>query len=642
MKSKRKFNLNSKLAALVSIFIILTTALFLSFVNSVSADEGNKTNSSLHTDYFNKVFDVTLDKGSGIFDKDEKIRNEYNNKIFSKKESKNLSLYDRFGGNIKFVPYYGEKKFTLSLPDTFYGNAKGNNENFDFKISDIWSDTEGTLQTKVYETRNDIVSEEDYKNDYYDPRRTAYQAISTTGGYASLGNTYLSMAEGIVKITGALCSNSIFDDISNIWDNIVSNKIIKVFMNMMMKLMPFFISIFVIMFIPKIIKAIKGNSPLKEVIFRFLGFLITIGVIMLFLTKPLAFKKITDFTIKSTDNIFSYALNIGEDEVVKSDDPTHIIEASIWRKAVFDPWCEGTFGKKYNQLYTTYSGKDKTKIMEQSNDDIKKDWKGKPRYNSVEAVGDVKVPLGGNGNYFTRNWAALAWSCQSSYHIDAVEESESSSKTAEEIEEKTKKDAETAWPRAQRCPNNPDIYVDNFRWLDAKLDISPKYINASEHEDNYDKAKPYTQNFLSKGMESFFLSLLLLPIAYVGLKRLIALVKILMLGAIWFGRSFIWLIRPDNNEYDFVSNFKSVFSPVWLYFWYSFTIYILIVLYKVIVGNILGDIIWIVLAMTIISNMESIDNNDKLNRSIGNIKRKAYDGFESLKKKVKGEPKSAF
>ena len=84
------------------------------------------------------------------------------------------------------------------------------------------------------------------------------------------------------------------------------------------------------------------------------------------------------------DDVLDSSLLVNADAVIASDNTNNVCEATLWRTAIFDPWCEGTFGDKYEHLFTLYSDlEDGQSAMKQSNDDVLTIWDdGGIHYNS--------------------------------------------------------------------------------------------------------------------------------------------------------------------------------------------------------------------------------------------------------------------
>lgn len=114
----------------------LLVALF-AFASStvVSSDELR----SIKGDWNNPVLGVKLNDGSNIMDSesDSKARRKRNSEIITGTANKKYSLYDLYGGNIRFVPYYGEVLIKTNLADKIYTAFISKDNDFKLTIDDI-------------------------------------------------------------------------------------------------------------------------------------------------------------------------------------------------------------------------------------------------------------------------------------------------------------------------------------------------------------------------------------------------------------------------------------------------------------------------------------------------------------------------
>ena len=563
----------------------LVASLYFSLTYVVYAADA--TESSIQADFVNKVFEVSLTDGSNAFTtkEDAKEREELNDAIYSGQDVGTRSLYDRFGGDIRFVPYLGEKKFKLSLIDTFYDNAKKDNELFSFSLSDFWADRSAQVNNVVYPGRPDVVSETNYKEGWVDPRRAAYAPVSSVSGQASVANFYLSLAKNFTFLVAYLSGSGLYESLKQIWQSLTSSGFYEGVSDVFLSLMPLLLAAFVVRFAYYTIKALKGEKSFSQLGAEALTVALSLGFIYLFAEEPDALSELGDFVVTAVDDVFTEVINEASDEVAKSDDHRYVVEANLWKKTVLDPWAKGMFdGRKYDELYTQFETDPSKTKMPQSNDAVTESWpEGEVRYNSAALTGDVKVPT--SVDSFVRNWAALAWSTQSIYHIDAVDRATDASGKA--------------WPRASTTPNNPQIYVDSFRWLDAKLDVSPEYYASDDVVKNYTGSREYKVSFVSAGFESLFMSLLLIPMLYVIMRRLWIMIQIIMIGVRLMMYSMIHIVYPV--QFSPLHNLKRIGKSMYNYLWWSAILYIMIILFKELAGNsFIHNIIYLVLCILII------------------------------------------
>lgn len=597
------------------ISVILLTVFFIFNTVSYAGD-------SIVADFANKTFNISLTDGSSIFHHDNEDREKYNNQILQETSNINISLFDRFGGNLKFIPYFGEKKFNLSVADSIYSNMKENNNEFSISPKDIFNKSDAQVNNEVYEGRPDILSDENVAAGMTDPRQSAYSSVSDSGGQAAVGNMYLGMSNIITEFVTYLAGGGILKDIGKFWGMIIKSGVYEYITNMIMQFFPLIVLLFVFMLFRSIMNIVNGSESIGKIMIKVLNFTISLGIVYAMVTNPNVIKSISDLVIIETDNLFTNIIAKDANEVSRSDDNKHILYATIWSKTVLDPWSKGMFdGLKYDELYTQHSDKRKIK-MDQSNDNIMTEWSSDSlRYGSATLTGDVKIPLGNGRNI--QNWAALAWSTQSIYHIDSVE-----SESEEVDDDLTIGESFYAWPKAELTPNNNQIYIDNFRWLDAKLNISPGYISPEEHNGNYDKSKTYKNEFIKYGIESIILSLLLFPFIGPIFRKLIVMIQIVISSIRWMYMSIMSIVKPNDNNYSNLSNIKNILMPLYIYLWWSMTIYIMFYFYEVLVGDLLGNIIWLILSYSI-SKFKPITSTKTLRR----MQRETKNVFNNIRRK---------
>lgn len=601
--------------------------MFLFFISlaQLNAEATNKvgvgsTSSSLEADISNKVFDIGLSNGSGLFGADIEKRRSINQAILEEGIDQKVSLYDRFGGNVYFVPYFGEKKYSLSLVDTFYDQAKENNEDFSFNLDQLLEKREAQIFNEVYENRPVILNESEISAGKVDPRRSTYSFFSNSGGDAAVGNFYLTLAKITTDFVGFMSGAGLYDMVEEAWNSIISSGFYSSVSSILLRYYGIFVAIFVISLAFSVFKIMtQGEESLKEVLSKSLNFLLASGVVFTLAANPNLFGTISSFAINAIDGVFTSTLSSESNEIAASDDGTYVIEANLWAKSILEPWSKGMFdGRTYEELHTQFSTVQDELKLPQSKDDIFSDWSGGGiRYSSANLTGDISVPL---GDREIKNWAALAWSTQSLFHIDAVRDSSAPSRLSDGV----------SWPVARRTAKNPNIYIDNFRWLDAKLNISPGYLSPSNHDNNYVTSNAYEHNFTLNGLDALFRSLLMLPIVYPIIRRLLSLMMVISIGFRWMIRSFGSLLKPNDSDYSLNSNLKKIWRPVYIYFWWSLVSFILIIFYVALIGSALGNILWI-LSAYVICKFKPVENT----RQIRELKVAFKKNMNKAKKQLK-------
>lgn len=585
--------------------LILTIFLCLiSFTSVVYADDS--TTHSIVGDWFNKVFDVNPNDGSSILDsigdQSVKTREEINNSIYNDTVDSDYSLYDRFGGDISFIPYFGETKISTGLLDRFYTKfLEVGQEKFDLSADDVKKlfESSAISNNVIYDERQDILSTGELENGNKDPRVSAYSGVSTIGGEANIGNALLTLSNFGTTTVGMLSGSGLFISMNNIWQSACDAGITNLLQTTGKFLLPILMAVFVVMMITKGFKVAKGQYGFREFITTVIGTVISLGFIYCLMVNPAGLSGTLVKVGTSFDNLLDNVINVNENEIVKSSSTKNVRVASLWKNTVFDPWCQGMFGADYDHLYTQYDTEHKdSQKMKQDHDDVNTAWTdkekkaGKVKYNSINSTGDVKIKLGKTKT--VRNWAALAWSCQSIYHIDAVDGKDK--KENETVEETTKDESQSeSWPKASTTPMNKDIFVDNFRWLDAKLNISPEYHDTDKIVTNYSNSNDYTYNFISNGNIAFYRTLLLIPILCLSLKKLSQVFKIISSGFKWCADSALSILMPDR--YNVIKNISNnMLKPLYDFFWWSVILFIAITTYNTLIGKgILAEFIWLLI-----------------------------------------------
>ena len=628
----------------VTCFTLLILTISLSSSSFITAKAESRSG-TIMGDFFNKVFYVTLTDGINIGEtrEDELNRLNINDSIYDGTVDKNYSLYDRFGPDVKFVPYFGEKKIETGLMDKFYSEFLNNSEDFELSADTIkkFFESPSISNNVVYENRPNILSSEALASGCIDPRVSAYSNLSTSGGNAMIGNFLLIISTFFTNIIGYLSGTSLFESINQVWVNICDAGLGDTLQNIVHFFLPIAIMIFIVTLISSSFKMLKGQLSGRQVGQNLLSISISLGIIYSLMYNPTAFSTVLTRAVGIVDEVLDSTIAYNEDEVVKSDYNKNIRKASIWKTTIFQPWCYGMFGDNYENLYTQFEENvDSSQKMEQSHDDVQTEWSdGVKKYNSANLTGDITVQVG--PDKYIRNWAALAWSTQSIYHIDAVK-NEDSDNNQEITNEESKKSGTSIWPKAETTPLNDQIYVDSFRWLDAKLNVSPEYHSTENVVMDYTDSKSYKENFVSAGFKSLYLTLMLIPIGILVMKKLTNALKIVVSSFVLCYQSLMSFVFP--TKYNIGENFKKSFlKPLYDFLWWSIVLFLAITTYNNLMNrNLVVDLIWII-AGTWLCKFKPVrrpkqvqDYIDNTKNSIGRISRTtAKKGFEKIDRKVK-------
>lgn len=587
-------------------FALLSFILTIIFITPISVNADNTASSSLKGDFISKVFDIEPENGASLFDTQENIewREKINNEIYNGTANKSYSLYDRFGGgNLKFIPYYGEQRIETDLLDRFYSQAKdAANDLLDGKeftltaedIKNILVGKSSVSNNNVYDGRVDVLSKDQIDAGYRDTRVAAYNNAFFTGGDAAIGNFLLSISNAVATFAGWVSGPNWFKKLNEIWNNVCDLGLTKVAENMVTPFMILAICCFVISLVFMSFKVVNGKLSIRILVINTLSAILSISIVLSLTSNPKVFSDSFTKIVSSIDEVFDKAIQMTGGDVVASSSTKYVREAFIWEKVVFDPWCYGMFQDEYENLYTTYDDEHKGNQMKQSHDDVDNAWDSDIfKHNSAKITGDINVPLGNDKN--VKNWAALAWSCQSIYHIDAVSNSQSD-ETSNIVENNQNKNGEDTWPKATTAPMNNKIYVDNFRWIDAKLDISPQYSAPDDAVLDYDKSKPYEQTFIRAGLQSIWMVILLIPIVVLVFKKLTKSFTIVTTSFRLIYRSLMNLVMPER--YNLLTNLKVVGKSFYDYIWWSSVSFLSVIMYTKLAGtNIMHNIIWIIIGI---------------------------------------------
>lgn len=195
-----------------------------------------------------------------------------------------------------------------------------------------------------------------------------------------------------------------------------------------------------------------------------------------------------------------------------------------------------------------------------------------PHYDSATLTGDVFVDIGGGEKI--KNWAAYAWSTTSIYHI------------GHEIYGNAKyEDKETKnFPVAMTTYTNKNIYADTFRWIDAKMNISPEYYSGESKTvvESYSASKPWITHWYKQSWKMLLNAILLLGLIPVIIMRLKAFFSLLITFAKGLYYSFQELAMPNTGFSTFWSKFKD--SAIG-YFYHSLQLVLLINIYELFIGK---------------------------------------------------------
>lgn len=557
-----------KLKIFMSLFIILSLLFGMFLPTGIIAEDGELDDDSewldeIHEtsilgDYHNTVFSkfhfngLLMGKVDDLFTKDIA---EINREILVGTSTK-YSIFDRFGYGVYFIPYYGESTFDMGVVDYIY-SAWDQDKLDKLNIKDIFRNSPTYLGTTAYKGRYAVLSNELVKQGMVDTRVTAQNDAISTSIAALHGNNYLRISEVFFSIVNVLMSSELFDAIfdvveslerSSVWGFAIKPTII------------FLLTIAVAAFILTLArhgrKFALGSESAKEFVIRFFGGLLSLGLIYAMIANPIGLNNAVRTLVNGTDIIIGQTISLtGVGGASSSDIKESVLKSEVYETAIFEPWIHGMFGKRengewydYDHLYTQYASVSEDKKYPQSHDDshtAKED--GTKTYDSAGMTGDVWVDLGGGKQ--ERNWAAFILSCSTKYHIanDLGQDPE-----AFNIDE-------VSFPVSRLSANNKNIYGDDFRWIDAMLNISPEYGTDGVVIPSYTDSRKYDQHFVSGGLQALWRTALLIMLMPPILEKLFAFLNLVIITFKLIFFSLLDLFK-ENKLIEAWNDFKTNFG----------------------------------------------------------------------------------
>ena len=524
-------------------------------------------------------------------------------------DSKKYCLYELFGEDIHWYRYMGEATYSPTLLDHIWSAVDQDKVN-DLSITDIFYSAPNYLSCHVYQNRPTVLTMNDIDSGNTDPRvLSIYTGWFNGYSYVS-GSVSLTIAKFIVSIVSILVSHTLLDKIVEVINDLETTSF---WLDIMRPIIWFLIASVTIFFIISLVSKAKnystGRGSAREFFARFLVGFMCIGFTLAATFNPTALNNIALGAATIVDQLFEASLSstVDGDEVVDVSDDDLVMQAVLWKTAIFGPWCRGQFdGLEYNQLYTNYaalsadSGKSAMPQSNETPEDLSEDKDS--YFNSTALTGDVTVPIGNGTN--VKNWAAYLYSCGSKYHIDYSLDVD----TAAEID----LNAEVQFPTANTTYNNKELMADTFRVIDAQMDISPQYFEGGVSVNNYTNSHRLTEDFMMQGTVAIFNSLLLfvlIPAIWQKIKNFILLI-VTTIKIIYFT---ILEVFKEGNGKEFWSSLKDSFLG---YFIADIKICILITLYTIFADKgIFMAILFIVISIVVygfnVQDVKQFINNTK-------------------------------
>lgn len=518
--------------------------------------------------------------------------------------SKKYSLYDLFGSDIHWYRYLGESTQYVKLLDHVWSAYDQDKMDLLSLGDTVFYESNDYLSTTLYKFRPKVLTVQDTVEGKSDPRVKVITNERLNGYNFVVGNVLMFFAKWIVGLVGYLMGPQPIKDLRKVADLVFSIDIWpKVLLPLVFSLIAISMVFFILSFVGKVKNYTVGRAGRKEVIKRFVVGVLCLGITLAFAYNPSSFVNISEKIATFADTVFNAALTDGfyEDDVVGSTDGTKTVEAMLWKTAIFEPWCIGQFGDRYEHLYTQYatdlkSGQSK---MEQSNFLLQTHADGSPyknsdiqpgtiEYSSASYTGDVLVPVG--NNVYIRNWAAYLYSCQSKYHIDQ--------NFIDGYEDVPETDP-IVFPNMYTTAYDGNVAADTFRVIDAQMNISPQ-LYTDKVINSYADAHMIKNNFHSQGRNmliyAFILLVAFLPAIIQKLYHLarmfIFTVQVILSGIMELAKEGAGLKQTPSQFFEHVVQ----------YFLAALRLFVLVQLYYVLVGqSMLQTILFCILTLGVYS-----------------------------------------
>lgn len=519
------------------------------------------------------------------------------------------SLYDRFGSNLSFVEYLGEATADVTMLDHVLSQGMQGKSLDEIDILDdvLLFRADTWLSNKVYKDRPTPLYIDFLKSGYKDERVTLFLADNTGKLFTQVhANILKAISSFIVNIMIFLISDKFLDIIFDIVKWVINKTDVW---DVVKYVVLFLLAVFMIFFIISLVKHAKnyavGRGSAKQFISRFLIGMISIGVLFMFLFNPTMFLNVSSKIATLTRGIFNEAINLthkdtDDAEVVYSTGADNQIAAVIWKTSLFEPWCRGMFGANYKNLYTQYADVPKKQKLAQDyqpdHDNPNLEDESDFFYDSAGCTGDVYVKLGGTKEI--RNWAAFALSTLSKYHIGMEKYETTTTDSGTDSTTPSEPNVNT-FPCSMTTYRDTNLYADTFRWIDAKMNISPQYYTDEEKTviRNYGNSRPYETHVYTASWSMLWNTIMLLLLLPVVIKRLVAFLRLMVLMV----EAIVYCLKEFVNE-------KQGLSKVWVqfknsivtFFYTSLQLYILIFLYEQFVGkSFLETVLYIILVFVV-------------------------------------------
>ena len=472
--------------------------------------------------------------------------------------STTYSLFELFGEDLHWYRYFGERTYTPNLADHIYSAVDQHKTKDLLSFDTIDYEAENYLSCQVYPGRPLVLTGEDLKNGYTDPRSTK-MAQTIFGGFTyNDGGFKLACCKYIVSIVTFMMGPELHDTAISALEKIEASDAWDIVKPLLLFALGLVMIFFIFSLVGKAMKYAKGKGSSREIFERFIIGFLCLGFFGVALANPGAFNDITKRSVNIIDNLFNSALSedLQEDEVIAVVDESKATHAAIWRRALFGPWCRGQFeGLNYEELYTKYSplGTGKS-AMDQSHETIDMmAGDGVAFYDSASYTGDIGVPVGGGKEI--KNWAAYLYSCGTKYHIDSTIDKKSAATI------NVSNQSEIYFPNTslKTTAGNPNITADVFRVIDAQMNISPQHYANGSVVNNYKTARNLDPHFTKESFVMIFNTSLLIFMFPAIWKKITSFILLLATAFKMIYYTIMELFKEGNGIKELLDSIKKHF-----------------------------------------------------------------------------------
>lgn len=472
--------------------------------------------------------------------------NKINDDIYNNKSTQQHSLYDRFGPNVHYTYYKGEAAYMDGVADKLYTQVikQAKQINIIDLIKDVFDKTQPDYSTTYYEGRLPVLTDARLKSGAKDTRASSYQCFTTNGYTVGVANQQLDLANFIIRIINFFLSginntiNKLAGDVTKEVDqnSPIYKYGISPFNLLILSILPIAMAITVFRIVGYIYKYLKeGSGGLRNIIWSSVIVFLASAILMTGTALPSFFMRFANIGLSVANDTIASSLNQTEgnkDNVCHSDDMSNIASCTLWRNSIFNNWVNAYFNGGYDKAYTQYSNVDANDKLPQDNDDTSKH----SGYNSAKITGDISVPLGKGVE--EKNWAALLYSTQSIDHMPAlVTDREKNKDKIGNIDLYNKYGAE-------KMPRNANEYTDEYRIIDASMNIGSRYKNGNAVGKSYPHSRAIRQKIDTASSDTLIIVMFLLPLGFIIIRRVLYYIRSLFYGIILIWNSFLTIMDP--------------------------------------------------------------------------------------------------